>query len=55
MEIAGGNPVEGCVCLEQIRALDLSVPARSARKLDAFLDEATMTRVLDGLGAIFGI
>lgn len=55
VEIAGGNPVEGCVCLEQIRALDLSVPARSARKLDAFLDEATMTRVLDGLGAIFGI
>lgn len=43
------------VCLEQIRALDLSVPARSARKLGAFLDEATMTRVLDGLGAIFGI
>lgn len=53
--IAEGNPVGGCVCLEQIRALDLSAPARSAKKLGAFLDEATMTRVLDGLGAIFGI
>lgn len=53
--VAEGNPVEGCVCLEQIRALDLSAPARSAKKLGAFLDEATMTRVLDGLGAIFGI
>lgn len=62
--IANGHPLHAEItgaawsrdaCPEQIRSLGLSVPARSARKLGAFLDEATMTRVLDGLGAIFGI
>lgn len=62
--IANGHPLHAEIagaawsrdaCPEQIRALNLSAPARSAKKLCAFLDEATMTRVLDGLGAIFGI
>lgn len=51
--IAEGNAVEGCVCLEQIRAIDLE--ARGARSLGDSLDDATMTRVLDGIGAMFGI
>lgn len=53
IEIADGNAVTGCICLEQVRALDLE--ERQARSLNAFLDEVTMTRVLDGIGAIFGI
>lgn len=53
IEIADGNAVAGCICLEQVRALDLE--ERRARSLNAFLDEVTMTRVLDGIGAIFGI
>lgn len=53
VEIAGGNVVRGCVCLEQLRALDLE--ARGARPLGDSLDERTMSRVLDGLGAMFGI
>lgn len=39
--------------LEQIRALDLE--ARGARSLGDSLDEATISRVLDGIGAMFGI
>ncbi len=53
VEIAEGNVVSGCVCLEQIRALGLE--ARGARSLGDSLDEATMSRVLDGIGAMFGI
>ena len=45
--------VSGCICLEQLRAVDLG--ARKARKLDEFLDEETMAEVLNKLGAIFGI
>lgn len=53
VEIAEGNAVGGCVCLEQVRAVDLE--RRHASKLDGKLDEATMSRVLDGIGAIFEI
>lgn len=53
VEIAEGNPVQGCVCLEAMRAVDLE--ARGARSLDVFLDARTMSRVLDGIGGIFGI
>lgn len=45
--------ISGCICLEQIRAIDLM--RRNAEKADIQLDNETMTRVLDGLGAIFGI
>ena len=45
--------VTGCVCLEQIRAIDLIT--RNVEKTDIQIDSETMTRVLDGLGAIFGI
>lgn len=51
VEIAEGNVVSGCVCLEQLRAIDAE--RRGAVKLDGQLDEATMSRVLDGMGAIF--
>ena len=53
VEIADGNIVHGCVCLEQLRALDLE--ARGARHLGDSLDVRTMSRVLDGLGAMFAI
>ena len=45
--------VRGCICLEQIRAIDLL--GRNAENTDIKIDNATMTRVLDGLGAMFGI
>ena len=53
VEIREGNPVRGCVCLEAMRAIDLQ--ARGARSMGEFLDETTMSRVLEGVGGIFGI
>ncbi len=53
--IADGNAVSGCVCLEATRAVDLEDPCRAVRHLDASLDAKAMGRVLDGIGAIFGI
>lgn len=53
--IADGNAVRGCVCLEAMRAIDLEDSRRVIRHLDASLDAKTMGRVLDGIGAIFGI
>ena len=55
VEIASGNAVHGCVCLEQIRAIDLSSPKRCAKKIGASMDTETMTQVLNGIGAMFGI
>lgn len=55
VEIANGNAVHGCVCLEQIRAIDLSSPKRRTKKTGLSMDTETMTRVLDGIGAMFGI
>lgn len=45
--------VSGCVCLEQIRSIDLT--KRNAKNTGAKMDSTTMTRVLDGIGAMFGI
>ena len=45
--------ISGCVCLEQIRSIDLT--KRNAEKTDIQMDATTMTKVLDGLGAMFGI
>ena len=50
-----GHPLHGCVCLEQIRAIDLSSPKRRTKKTGLSMDTETMTRVLDGIGAMFGI
>ena len=55
VEIANGNAVHGCVCLEQIRAIDLSSPKRGTKKTGVSMDTETMARVLDGIGAMFGI
>ena len=49
------SSIHGCICLEQIRAIDLESPARKAKKTEEFLDKETMATVLDGLGAMFGI
>ena len=51
--IAEGNATQGWICLEAIRAVDLD--KRAARQLGDKLDVVTMTRVLDGIGAIFNI
>lgn len=55
IELPWDCPVHGCVCVEALRALDLSSPARHVRPLGAWLDDATMSRVLEAIGAIFGI
>lgn len=47
------DPVEGFICVEQLRAMDLS--KRTYTKLDGKLDEATMANVLEAIGGIFGI
>ena len=47
------SAVQGCICLEQLRAIDLE--KRHARSLEARLDRETMATVLDGIGAMFGI
>ena len=45
--------VTGSICLEQIRSIDLS--KRNVEETGIKMDCATMTKVLDGLGAMFGI
>lgn len=51
--IASGNVVAGCVCIEQMRAMDLS--KRSCTHRESMLDAKTMSRVLEAVGATFGI
>lgn len=53
--IREGNGVEGFVCTEAIRAVDLNDISRGTRKLGSSLDRETMAVVLDVIGAIFGI
>lgn len=53
--IAEGNGIAGCVCVEQLRAIDLSNAARDAELLDRSMDAKTMSSVLDAIGAVFGI
>ena len=48
-------PVEGCVCIEAMRAVDLENPVRHAHQLDFSLDGETMGMVLEAIGATFGI
>ena len=55
IELAHGNIVSGCVCVEQMRAIDLACPARDAHGLGAPIDAGTMSLVLDAIGAVFGI
>ncbi|MEI3377715.1 MAG: type II toxin-antitoxin system PemK/MazF family toxin [Coriobacteriales bacterium] len=55
IRIAEGNAVGGCVCVEQLRAIDLNNVARAAEPLDASMDAKTMSSVLDAIGAVFGI
>ena len=51
--IPEGNAAQGWICLEGIRAVDLR--QRHAVSLGDSLDVKTMSRVLDGIGGIFGI
>ncbi len=53
VEINDTCGVHGCVCLEQIRAIDVS--NRKVQETGIKMGDSTMTRVLDGIGAIFGI
>jgi mRNA interferase MazF len=53
IEIAPGNPAIGSICIEQLRAVDLSRRNCSATK--GKLDEDTMATVLEVIGGVFGI
>ncbi|WP_165054563.1 MULTISPECIES: type II toxin-antitoxin system PemK/MazF family toxin [unclassified Adlercreutzia] len=55
IELAPGNVAEGCVCVEQMRAIDLDNPARGVKHLGSAIDSMTMSLVLDAIGAVFGI
>ncbi len=55
IELPDGCPVSGCVCVEAIRSVDLEAPSRHVRSLGASLDQETMGRVLEALGASLGI
>lgn len=55
IEIDSGNVASGCVCVEQLRAIDLNDPRRAARHLGGSIDRRTMAAVLDAIGAVFGI
>ncbi len=55
VEITDCEGVRGCVCLEQIRAIDLANPQRRARKREVSMGCETMSRVLTGIGSMFGI
>lgn len=55
IQLAPGNEAAGCVCVEQMRAIDLGNPARGAKSLGSSVDPATMSLVLDAIGAVFGI
>ncbi len=55
IEVPAGMPVEGRICIEQLRGVDLSNPLRNAEPLGARLDAESMSRVLEAIGAVFGI
>ena len=55
IKVAEGNAAQGFVSVEALRAVDLENPARHARSLDGYLDEETMSRVLEAIGGVFGI
>lgn len=55
INLPSGGPVSGCVCVEQMCAIDLGSSVRRARKLGARASGETMASVLDAIGAVFGI
>ncbi|MBQ9057730.1 MAG: type II toxin-antitoxin system PemK/MazF family toxin [Atopobiaceae bacterium] len=55
IELPDNSPVSGCICIEAIRAVDLSDPRRNARSLEVCADQETMSQVLDALAAIFDL
>ena len=55
IELGPDNDVSGCVCIEQMRSIDLSNAMRDARHLGSSIDQATMSVILEAVGAIFDI
>ena len=55
IELDPNNAVKGCVCIEQMRAIDLNNPARGVEHLGSMIDSATMSHILDAIGAVFNI
>lgn len=55
VEINSGNAVNGCVCIEAMRAMDLESPKCETKHLNSQLDRETMSRVLEAIGAVFNI
>ncbi len=55
IELPDDSAVHGCICVEQLRAIDLADPRRAVRKIKATVDQKTMGDVLSAIGAIFDI
>ncbi len=55
VELPADAPVQGCVCVEGLRAVDLNSPYRHCRKVGQSIDKRTMARILDLVGGTFGI
>lgn len=55
IKIKEGNIVAGVVCVEALRAIDLSDKKRAVKHLQSSIDEKTMGKVLETIGAIFNI
>jgi len=55
VEIRKGNVVSGYICVEALRAIDLSAGKREVTHLGSSIDKTTMAGVLEKIGAVFGI
>jgi mRNA interferase MazF len=53
VELPENGVLRGFICIEQIRAVDLT--KRNCTQLGERLDKETMTTVLEAIGGIFGI
>ena len=53
IELPAACPVHGCICIEQMRTVDLGRRFRSS--FGERLDAETMSTVLNEIGAVFGI
>ena len=49
------SPVQGSVCVESMRAIDIEAPSRHTSHLGAAIDASTMGRVLEAIAAVFGV
>ena len=55
VRIEAGNAVKGFICVEALRAIKLTAGKREAVHLGSSIDARTMAKVLERIGAVFGI